>query len=72
VEASHHVKNIMTTIRSLKMLHMDLFGPITYISIGDNKYDLVVVDDYSCFTWVLFLQDKGETQDVLKKFLKRI
>jgi hypothetical protein len=54
------------------MLHMDLFDPITYISIGDNKYDLVVVDDYSCFTWVLFLQDKGETQDVLKKFLKRI
>jgi transposase InsO family protein len=72
VEASHHVKNIMTTIRPLKMLHMDLFGPITYISIGDNKYDLAVVDDYSCFTWVLFLQDKGETQDVLKKFLKRI
>jgi hypothetical protein len=53
------------------MLHMDMFGPIAYISIGDNKYDLVIIDDYSRFTWVFFLQDKNETQEVLKKFLKR-
>jgi hypothetical protein len=50
---------------------MDLFGPITYISIGGNKYDLAIIDDYSRFTWVFFLQDKNETQEVLKKFLKR-
>jgi hypothetical protein len=61
----------MTTTRPLEMLHMDLFGPIAYISIGGNKYGLVIVDDYSCFTWMFFLQDKGETQEVLKKFLKR-
>jgi transposase InsO family protein len=71
VGALYHAKNIITTTRSLKMLHMDLFGPITYISINGNKYGLVVVDDYSCFTWVFFLQDKGETQEVLKKILKR-
>jgi transposase InsO family protein len=52
------------------MLHIDLFGPITYISIGGNKYGLVIVNDYSSFTWVFFLQDKSETQEVLKKFLK--
>jgi hypothetical protein len=50
---------------------MDLFGPITYISISGNKYLLIIVDDYSCFTWVFFLHDKSETQEVLKKFLKR-
>jgi transposase InsO family protein len=61
----------MTTTRPLKMLHMNLFGPIAYISIGGNKYDLVIVDDYSRFTWVFFLQDKSETQEVLKKFLRR-
>jgi transposase InsO family protein len=53
------------------MLHMDLFGPIAYISIGGNKYALVIIDDYSRFTWMFFLQDKGETQEVLKKLLKR-
>jgi hypothetical protein len=71
VGAPHHAKNIMTTIRPLEMLHMDLFGPITYISIGGNKYGLVIVDDYSRFTRVFFLHDKSETQEVLKKFLKR-
>jgi hypothetical protein len=60
----------MTTTRPLKMLHMNLFSPVAYISIGGNKYDLVNVDDHSCFTWVFFLQDKSETQDVLKKFLR--
>jgi hypothetical protein len=70
VGTHHHAKNIMTTIRPLEMLHMDLFGPIAYISIGGTKYGLVIVDDYSHFTWVFFLQDKSETQEVLKKFLR--
>jgi transposase InsO family protein len=50
---------------------MNLFGPIAYISISGNKYDLVIINDYSRFTWVSLLQDKSETQEVLKKFLKR-
>jgi transposase InsO family protein len=50
---------------------MNLFGPVAYISICGNKYGLVIVDDYSCFTWVFFLQDKGKTQEVQKKFLRR-
>jgi transposase InsO family protein len=40
-------------------------------SIGGNKYGLIIIDDYSRFTWVFFLHDKSETQEVLKKFLKR-
>jgi transposase InsO family protein len=53
------------------MLHMNLFGPIAYISIDSNKYGLIIVEDYSRFIWVFFLQDKSETQEVLKKFLRR-
>jgi transposase InsO family protein len=71
VGAHHHAKSIMTTTRPLEMLHIDLFGPVTYISISGNKYDLVIVDDYSRFTWMFFFQGKSETQEVLKKFLKR-
>jgi transposase InsO family protein len=51
---------------------MDLFGPIAYIRIGGDKYGLVIVDDYSRFTWVYYLHDKSEMQKVLKKFLKRV
>jgi transposase InsO family protein len=50
---------------------MNLFGPIAYISIDSNKYSLIIIEDYSRFIWVFFLQDKSETQEVLKKFLRR-
>jgi hypothetical protein len=50
---------------------MNLFSPTSYISIVCNKYGLVIVDDYSRFTWIFFLHDKSATQEVLKKFLKR-
>jgi hypothetical protein len=61
----------MTTDRPLELLHMDLFDPITYISIGGSKYCLVIVDDYSRFTWVFFLQEKSQTQGTLKGFLRQ-
>jgi hypothetical protein len=56
--------------RPLELFHMDLFGMIAYISIGESKYCLVIVDDYSCFTCVFFLQEKSQTQETLKKFLR--
>jgi transposase InsO family protein len=72
VGAHHPHKNIMTTGRPLELLHMDLFDPIAYISISGSKYCLVIVDDYSRFTWVFFLQEKSQTQETLKGFLRRV
>jgi hypothetical protein len=71
VGSTHHSKNVMTTSKPLELLHMDLFGPVAYLSIGGSKYGLVIVDDFSRFTWVFFLQDKSETQGTLKCFLRR-
>jgi transposase InsO family protein len=71
VGTSHLGKNVMTTSRPLELLHMDLFGPIAFLSIGGSKYGFVIVDDYSCFTCVLFLQDTSETQETLKRFLRQ-
>jgi hypothetical protein len=71
VGVRHPHKNIMTTDRPLALLHMDLLGPIAYISIGGSKYYLVIMDDYSRFTWVFFLQEKSQTQETLKRFLRR-
>jgi hypothetical protein len=70
VGGHHPHKNILTTDRPLELLHMDLFGLVTCISIGGSKYCLVIVDDYSRFTWVFFLQDKSQTQETLKRFLR--
>jgi hypothetical protein len=68
--STHQNKNVMTTSRPLELLHMDLFGPVAYLSIGGSKYGLAIVD-FSCFTWVFFLRDKSETQETLKRFLRR-
>ena len=45
VGSSHHNKNVMTTSRPLELLHMDLFGPVAYLSIGGSKYGLVIVTE---------------------------
>jgi hypothetical protein len=58
VGVPHPPKTIMTTTQPLELIHMDLFGPVAYLSLGGNKYGLVIVDDYSCFTWVFFLYEK--------------
>jgi hypothetical protein len=58
VGGGRHSKNVMTTSRSLELLHMDLFGPVSYLSIRGSKYGLVLVDDYSSFTWVFFCRIK--------------
>jgi hypothetical protein len=46
VGSTHHSKNVMTTSRPLELLHMDLSGPVAYLSIGGSKYGLVTVDDF--------------------------
>jgi transposase InsO family protein len=71
VSNSHPSKTSMSTTRPLKLLHMDLFRPTTYRSIGENSYCLVVVDDYSRYTWVLFLHEKADVSDIFKRFVTR-
>nr|GEY60190.1 retrovirus-related Pol polyprotein from transposon TNT 1-94 [Tanacetum cinerariifolium] len=56
----------------LNLLQMDLYGPMRVASINGKKYILVIVDDYSRYTWTLFLRSKDETPEVLKDFLTMI
>ena len=58
---SFKLKNIVSTTRPLELLHMDLFGPTRTINLGGRKYGLVIVDDFSRFTWVMFLDHKDKT-----------
>ena len=51
---THPKKSMMSTSKAFELLHMDLFGPTQYTSIGKNKYDFVIVDDYTRYTWVFF------------------
>nr|GEX21761.1 reverse transcriptase domain-containing protein [Tanacetum cinerariifolium] len=70
--ASHPPKPIPNSRQRLHLLHMDLCGPIRIASINGKWYVLVIVDDYSCYTWVHFIRSKDEAPKVNKTFLKRI
>nr|GEU52024.1 retrovirus-related Pol polyprotein from transposon TNT 1-94 [Tanacetum cinerariifolium] len=69
---SHRPKHVLTSKQRLHLLHMDLCGPIRIASINGKRYVLVIVDDYSRYTWVLFLRSKDEAPDEIKTFLKKI
>ena len=51
---------------------MDLFGPSRTMSFGGNYYALVIFDDYSRFTWTLFLTHKSDVFHAFKKLAKLI
>ncbi|GKA73720.1 retrovirus-related pol polyprotein from transposon TNT 1-94 [Tanacetum coccineum] len=68
----HKPKSEDTNQEKLYLLHMDLCGPMCVASVNGKKYILVIVDDYSRFTWVKFLRSKDEAPDFIIKFLKMI
>ncbi|KAJ0902997.1 putative RNA-directed DNA polymerase [Helianthus annuus] len=65
----HKSKPVPSTKAVLELLHMDLFGPVNVLSIGKKAYCLVIVDDYSRYTWVYFLSHKNETAALVKQFI---
>ncbi|KAJ9561948.1 hypothetical protein OSB04_007108 [Centaurea solstitialis] len=67
-KSSHKSKEVNTISSPLQLLHMDLFGPTNVMSIGKKSYCLVIVDDYSRFTWVYFLRTMDETSGLIKPF----
>ncbi|XP_070050394.1 uncharacterized protein [Nicotiana tomentosiformis] len=74
----NHVKSLfkskkdVRTLKPLELLHMDLCGPMRVPSTGGKRYIFVIVDDYSRFTWTLFLRTKDETFEVFVAFVKKI
>ncbi|GJV70642.1 retrovirus-related pol polyprotein from transposon TNT 1-94 [Tanacetum coccineum] len=71
-KSSHKPKADDTNQEKNYLLHMDLCGPMHVESINGKKCILVIVDDYSRFTWVKFLRSKDEAPEVIIKCLKQI
>ena len=59
-KSSFKSKTINTISEPFYLLHLDLFGPVNVMSINKRKYTLVIVDDFTRFTWVFFLHSKDE------------
>nr|GFA92308.1 hypothetical protein [Tanacetum cinerariifolium] len=69
---THKPKSKDTNQEKLYLLYMDLCEPMRVKSVNEKKYILIIVDDYTRFTWVKFLRSKDETLDFIIKFLKMI
>ncbi|GJS49202.1 retrovirus-related pol polyprotein from transposon TNT 1-94 [Tanacetum coccineum] len=71
-KASLPPKLVPSTESKLKLLHMDLCGPMRVASINGKKYILVIVDDYSWYTWVYFLRIKDEAPYMIIDFVNQV
>nr|GEZ82753.1 hypothetical protein [Tanacetum cinerariifolium] len=67
----HKSKTAFASNKPLYLLHMDLCGLMRVQSINGKRYVLVVVDDYSRYTWVFFLHSKDEAYGVIISFIKK-
>lgn len=72
IKTSFHSKKEISTTRPLQLLHIDLFGPSRIASLGGKYYAFVIVDDFSRFTWTIFLALKSDVLENLIKFCKSV
>ena len=69
---THPKKRMMSTSKAFELLHMNLFGPTIYTSIGGSKYEFVIMVDFTIYTWVFFLVNKSYVFATFKTSIKRI
>nr|GFA61644.1 hypothetical protein [Tanacetum cinerariifolium] len=69
---NNHINlNLKTPIKK-NYIFRTWIGPMRVVSVNGKRYILVIVDDYSRFTWVKFLASKDEAPNFIIKFLKMI
>ncbi|GKB52023.1 retrovirus-related pol polyprotein from transposon TNT 1-94 [Tanacetum coccineum] len=70
--ASFKTKQNFSIRKCLHLLHMDLFGPVSLMSINHKKYTQVIVDEYSRYTWVCFLKKKSQAPEMIMSFIRMV
>jgi transposase InsO family protein len=60
IVVSHSSVNTVITEHPGQLLHMSIVGPSWVRSMGGKWYVLVIIDDYSCYSWVFLLESKDE------------
>jgi hypothetical protein len=72
IAASHSLINIMLIEQSGQLLHMNIVGPSRVCSMGGKCHVLVIVDDYSHYSWVFFLESKNEVFEKFRRLALRL
>jgi hypothetical protein len=72
ITASHSLGNTMMTEHPRLLLHMSIVGPSRVRSMGGKCYVLVIVDDYSRYSWIFFLESKDEVFEHFRSLALRL
>jgi transposase InsO family protein len=72
ITASHSLINTVMTERPRQLLHMDTVGPSRVCSIGGKWYVLVIIDDFSCYSYVFFLKSMYEVFEHFRSMALRL
>jgi hypothetical protein len=72
IAASHSLVNTVMIEHAGQLLHMDTVGPSQVRSMGGKWYILVIVDDYSRYSWVFFLESKDEVFEYFRSLALRL
>ena len=72
VKSKHPFVTEVQTSRPLELLHIDLMGPAKVQSLGGKKYILVVMDNFTRYTWVVLLKDKAEAPEKMIHLCKKL
>ena len=72
IKSKHPFVASVQTSRPLELLHIDLMGPARVQSLGGKKYILVVVDDFTRYTWFVLLKDKAEAPEKMIHLCKKL
>ena len=72
MKSKHPSVASVQTLKPLELLHIDLMGPARIQSLGGKKYILVVMDDFTRYTWVVLLKDKVESLEKMIHLCKKL
>jgi hypothetical protein len=72
IAVSHSWVNTVMTEQPEELFYMDTIDPSRVLSVGGKWYVLVIVDDYSCYSWVFFLESKDEVFEQFQSLALRL
>ena len=72
MKSKHPSITEVQTSRPLELLHIDFMGPARIQSLGGNKYILIIVDDFTRYTWVVLLKDKAKAPKKMIHLCKKL
>ena len=71
-KSKHPSTQTSATSRPLELLHLDLMGQTRTESLGGKRYIMVVVDDFTRYTWIILLRSKFNAPDLIETLCTRL